>query len=73
MLLLLANEAKLLVYAVVGVALIGGLFVPPTVVASLMVLAMSSAIVWGVDKLTDFETKLVEAVVDEFCDCSKSK
>ncbi|EJB8445042.1 PAAR domain-containing protein [Vibrio parahaemolyticus] len=64
------DEAKLLVHAVavVGVALVGGLFVPPTVVASLMVLAVSSAIVWGVDKLTDFETKLVEAVVDEFCD-----
>lgn len=64
------DEAKLLVHAVAvaGVALVGGLFVPPTVVASLMVLAVSSAIVWGVDKLTDFETKLVEAVVDEFCD-----
>jgi hypothetical protein len=64
------DEAKLLVHAVavVGVALVGGLFVPPTVVATLMVLAVSSAIVWGVDKLTDFETKLVEAVVDEFCD-----
>ncbi|MGD8116480.1 hypothetical protein [Vibrio sp. TRT 29B02] len=64
------DEAKLWVHAVavVGVALVGGLFVPPTVVASLMVLAVSSAIVWGVDKLTDFETKLVEAVANEFCD-----
>lgn len=70
------DQAKLLVNAVsvatlayvLGVVTGATLSVPvaSSVVVSLAILAISSGIVWGVDKLTDFQEKLVDAVIDEF-------
>ncbi|HBC3530797.1 hypothetical protein C1S99_25450 [Vibrio parahaemolyticus] len=71
------DEAKLLVHAVsvAGTALVLGkivafgaglLSLPVTVPVSLSILAFSAFGVWLIDKETDFEKRLVEAVVDEF-------
>ncbi len=71
------DEAKLLVNAVSvaivslglaqGAAGIAALIsAPVTVPVSLSILAISTFIVWALDKATDFEEKLVNAVVDEF-------
>ncbi|ELB2105377.1 PAAR domain-containing protein [Vibrio parahaemolyticus] len=73
------DEAKLLVnaVAVAGTALVIGkivafgaglLSLPVTVPVSLCILAFSGFGVWFIDKETDFEKKLVEAVIDEFDD-----
>ncbi|EOA3786202.1 hypothetical protein ACH0R5_004341 [Vibrio vulnificus] len=71
------DEAKLLVHAVsvAGTALVLGkivafgaglLSLPVTIPVSLSILAFSAFGVWFIDKETDFEKRLVEAVVDEF-------
>ncbi|MGD8116476.1 PAAR domain-containing protein [Vibrio sp. TRT 29B02] len=71
------DEAKLLVNAVsvAGTALVLGkivafgaglLSLPVTVPVYLSILAFSAFGVWLIDKETDFEKRLVEAVVDEF-------
>ncbi|MCG9783195.1 hypothetical protein L1D52_12615 [Vibrio brasiliensis] len=44
----------------------GLLSLPVTVPVSLSILAFSAFGVWLIDKDTDFEKRLVEAVVDEF-------
>ncbi|ALR91688.1 hypothetical protein [Vibrio alginolyticus] len=73
------DEAKILVnaVAVAGTALVIGkivafgaglLSLPVTVPVSLSILALSGFGVWFIDKETDFEKNLVEAVVDEFDD-----
>lgn len=65
------DEAKLLVnvVAVAGVSLLAGAFIAvPTVTAALTILALASFTVWAVDKATDFQKKLIEAVIDEFDD-----
>ncbi len=62
------DEAKILVnaVAVAGVALVFSPMFGATVVGALSLLALSSFAVWAVDKLTDFEKNLIEAVIDEF-------
>ncbi|HIF9110401.1 TPA: PAAR domain-containing protein [Photobacterium damselae] len=66
------DEAKIFVNAVAvagisfGVVTIVGLVTPVTVVVGLSSLVLSSLIVWGVDKVSDFERILVETVIDEF-------
>lgn len=70
------DEAKILVNAVsvatlayvLGVVAGATLSVPvaSSVVVGLGILAISSGLVWGIDKATDFQEKLVEAVIDEF-------
>ncbi|MGD8119531.1 hypothetical protein [Vibrio sp. TRT 2004] len=71
------DEAKLLVHAVsvASTALFLGkmvafgaglLSLPVTVPVYLSILAFSAFGVWLIDKETDFEKRLVEAVVDEF-------
>ncbi|HIF9097009.1 TPA: hypothetical protein ACX6PR_001321 [Photobacterium damselae] len=49
-----------------GVVTIVGLVTPVTVVVGLSSLVLSSLIVWGMDKVSDFERILVETVIDEF-------
>ncbi|MCG9750808.1 hypothetical protein L1D54_09990 [Vibrio brasiliensis] len=53
---------------VLGVVAGATLSVPvaSSVVVGLGILAISSGLVWGIDKATDFQEKLVEAVIDEF-------
>lgn len=62
------DEAKLLVnaIAVAGLALVAGIiFSPVTIAGTLTILALSNFGVWLADKNTDFEKKLIEALIDE--------
>lgn len=63
------DEAKLLinVLAVAGTALvIGTVVAPTTILASGVILVLSSLLVWGADQKTKFESKLVESVLGTF-------
>jgi hypothetical protein len=65
------DEAKLFVnaFATAFTAIGIGLFLPEfvaTAVGALTILAVSNLIVWGVDKATDFESKLVSKTVEMF-------
>ncbi|WP_231847911.1 hypothetical protein [Vibrio atlanticus] len=62
------DEAKLFVHAfvVAGAALAIGAVIPITlgVSGTLMVLSVSNLIVWGVDKVTDFEKKTIQFFIE---------
>ncbi len=70
------DEAKILVNAVsvatmayvLGVVAGATLSAPVagSVVVGLGILAIASGLVWGIDKMTDFQKTLIETVVDEF-------
>ncbi|HGS4675822.1 MULTISPECIES: hypothetical protein [Vibrio] len=66
------DEAKLFVHAltVAGVSLAAGslvaLVTPVTFLVGSSILVLSNLTVWGVDKWTGFESKLIEVVVDTF-------
>ncbi|EIO4563794.1 PAAR domain-containing protein [Vibrio parahaemolyticus] len=70
------DEAKILVNAVsvatmsyvLGLVASATFSVPvaSSVVVGLGILAIANGLVWGIDKMTDFQETLVEAVIDEF-------
>lgn len=66
------DEAKLLVHAlsVAGVSLAAGaiisLVTPVTFVVGSTILVLSNLTVWGADKWTGFESKIVETVISTF-------
>ncbi|WP_336936453.1 PAAR domain-containing protein [Vibrio cholerae] len=66
------DQAKLFVHAftVAGVSLAAGslvaLVTPVTFLVGSSILVLSNLTVWGVDKWTGFESKLIEVVVDTF-------
>ena len=63
------DQAKLLVnlFAVAGTALIiGTVVVPTTILATGVILVLSSFLVWGAEQSTQFESKLVELVIGAF-------
>ncbi|HIF9137415.1 TPA: hypothetical protein ACX6QO_001914 [Photobacterium damselae] len=63
------DEAKIFVnvVAVAGVAFaLNFFFAPITVVGELIILACASGGVWGVDKVTDFESNLLGAAINAY-------
>ncbi len=63
------DEAKILVNAIVvaGVAFaLNFFFAPVTIVGELIILASASGGVWGVDKVTDFESNLLGAAINAY-------
>ncbi|SIO96608.1 hypothetical protein VSP9026_04411 [Vibrio spartinae] len=63
------DEAKLLVNAFAvasGQLLASAIIAPQTVVAKLAILVIVSFGVWAVDKVTDFEKKIVEKTIETF-------